>query len=470
MAESHFEPYIYLIEVTDRSVAIGWGGFFFWIKDRNNIDGKDWKLVDDEDLNKVFPTRKSSIGSKSMPYDQNKGNKVEVFDKDGNLVSIGVSQGINHCWISGLSPDTEYTYKVFINGLEWATKELRDWQVKDNFQGLVKSGRKYENKFRTRPSVEKPTDLTFAILGDYGRGIFSKSSKENRQREVAQVLEKAVNTTDDPIRFIITTGDNIYNESSNLDGSGAEDDDWFFSFYQPYRYIINSIPVYPSCGNHDDGETEATDDREQLYDNFYIKERFSGLQGLASIQSGLFYRIRYGSNIELICLDSSKQRLLFASRYFERSENQAFLDAVFPKQVAENAAIWRIPFCHHPPYCAGPQHGNTESLTEKVVEKYCQRSGVKVFLSGHEHNFQHSLVDGINFFISGGGGSVRTGEPTEFQSAHTNAWGGNKEGHFSLVKIVGNTMELTPIGENGEPLPLKKPNGTPHSSTFKITL
>ena len=23
-------------------------------------------------------------------------------------------------------------------------------------------------------------------------------------------------------------------------------------------------------------------------------------------------------------------------------------------------AVWRIPFCHHPPYCAGPQHHNTE--------------------------------------------------------------------------------------------------------------
>ena len=38
---------------------------------------------------------------------------------------------------------------------------------------------------------------------------------------------------------------------------GDEDDDWFFTFYQPYRYLLNRIPVYPCIGNHDSAETRG---------------------------------------------------------------------------------------------------------------------------------------------------------------------------------------------------------------------
>ena len=37
----------------------------------------------------------------------------------------------------------------------------------------------------------------------------------------------------------MTTGDNIYAAQRFLlldQGSGDEDDDWFFTFFQPYRY------------------------------------------------------------------------------------------------------------------------------------------------------------------------------------------------------------------------------------------
>ena len=58
-----------------------------------------------------------------------------------------------------------------------------------------------------------------------------------------------------------------------IGATGDEDDDWFFTYYQPYRYVINRIPVYPSIGNHDADETEERDDRAQVEDNFYLRER-----------------------------------------------------------------------------------------------------------------------------------------------------------------------------------------------------
>ena len=38
-------------------------------------------------------------------------------------------------------------------------------------------------------------------------------------------------------------------------------------------------------------------------------------------------------------------------------------------------------------------------------------AGVRVMFSGHEHNFQHSQVDGIDYFVTGAAGKLRRGRP-----------------------------------------------------------
>ena len=58
-------------------------------------------------------------------------------------------------------------------------------------------------------------------------------------------------------------------------GSRREDDDWYFSFYEPYRWLIARACVFPSVGNHDAGDTEHSDDRGQLMDNLYLDMRFT---------------------------------------------------------------------------------------------------------------------------------------------------------------------------------------------------
>jgi hypothetical protein len=65
--------------------------------------------------------------------------------------------------------------------------------------------------------------------------------------------------------------------------------------------------------------------------------------------------------------------------------------------------------------------------------------------SGHEHNFQHSHHEGIDYFVTGAGSKVRKGTPSEFERAFTVSWSDNA--HFLLVTISGNEMVITPIGE-----------------------
>src|SRR4029453_17014863 len=344
MPEFHAEPYIYLPAVTHRSVLVAWGAFYFRV-----ASSGPWKLVDDDDLKYVHPPRKDSIGACSAPYGP---ARVEVYDTAGALGATGKSEAANHCWVAGLAPDTEYTYRVFVKAEEWAEGERWDWSAEA--KGLTQSGGRYDNRFRTHPDPAHPaSSLTFAAIGDFGVGV-KRLSLTSRQQPVADALRRAV---DGGVRLLLTTGDNIYAGKKllgiSIGATGDEDDDWFFTYFQPYRYIINRIPVYPSIGNHDAAESEDCDDRAQVEDNFYIRERIAGEEaaGRASFGPGLFYRVRYGSDIEFVCIDTSKEGFFRGHRLFEFPKHWEFVETSFPPTVV-GSPLWRIPFAHHPPYSA----------------------------------------------------------------------------------------------------------------------
>ena len=81
--------------------------------------------------------------------------------------------------------------------------------------------------------------MTFLVIGDFGYGVRGDDPDSRRQRAVACAMEMAMEQLD--ARLVLTVGDNIYlgedeDESPRIapsDDTGAEDDDWFFSIYQP---------------------------------------------------------------------------------------------------------------------------------------------------------------------------------------------------------------------------------------------
>ncbi len=468
----HREEYLYLPDLTHNRAMIAWGAFYF--KRKGDPDTGQWKLIDDDDLKDFEISRTNLIGASSKPYAADTTAAVVELTEEGGNTQSRMIAGANHAVFQDLKPDTTYTYVVKVNGQQWGAGPLRDWEIDGDKGSMRPSKFSYKNEFRTFPDpVRKSPDLTFAILGDFGRGVQSRSKGSQCQREIAASLAEAVKEND--VRLILTTGDNIYHGKQ---GSGDEDDDWFFTFFQPYRFVINRVPVYPCVGNHDDGETlgESSDDRRQLYDNMYIRNRFDGLieTGDASLIPGLFYRVRYGADIEFLCLDTSKQSWLFSERYFKHPNHQAFIESVFPGDGGATVK-WRIPFFHHPPFCAGPNHGGKESVADYFIPKFI-RAGVRAVFCGHEHNFQHSLDNGVNYFVTGGSGKFESGKPksNRFAEAKTQAWGGNEEGHFLLVDIKGNRMNVDPYGNLAND-DLKKINinvvtGNPDVPPFEVVV
>ena len=277
------------------------------------------------------------------------------------------------------------------------------------------------------------------------------------------------------VRFVLTTGDNIYARVRILGvaigGTGDEDDDWFFTYFQPYRYIINRIPVYPSIGNHDADETEERDDRAQVEDNFYLRERIGSEEaaGRASFGPGLFYRFRYGSDIEFVCIDTSKEASSSGDRLFEFPKHWEFVEQSFPggRAASDVADSVRAPSASTAP---------ARSITTRAAWRGCCRCSsdraCSVMFTGHEHNFQHSRTPVLDHFVTGAAGKVRRSRPDGFDEAHTVSWA--TDCHFLLARIEGRRMTVRAIGAlddaAGTPVDIERfdPDGKPLSGPVEI--
>ena len=443
MTDIHFEPFMYLAGLTHDDALIAWGGFYFRDPDR---DDDDWYIVEDPELGQLVAQGRGrgSIGARSKPFGH---AEVEVTERySGKVAAVARTSEANHVWLRGLEPDTEYSYRIAVDGEPWAEGPRRDW-VDDKSPGgrdLEGTRLTYDTRFRTFPPPDRPSSLRFAVLGDYGIGILASGGHGDRQRRLAAALENAVDHAG--VQLIITTGDNIYlGDQDTVAGTGNYDDDWYFSFYEPYRYAISRVPVYPGVGNHDTSDTEVSDNRDQLADNFFTEVRFAeGAEvGRSSVDPGLFYRFRFGADVEFVAVDTTLASTLDQRYFFENPRHHRFLEDAFPPlHDQDERPRWRIPFSHHPPFCAGPSHHNADHLINGIVP-LLERAGVRAMFSGHEHNFQHSHVNGVDYFVTGAAGKLRAEPPTSFGQAGTDSWA--VEGHFLIVDIDGDEMTVHPV-------------------------
>jgi tartrate-resistant acid phosphatase type 5 len=454
--DDHYEEeYVYLADLTDTAALVSWGKFFF---------ASTMELVADRKLHLLDGQhgRHTSIGANCEPYGP---VDVEVRDASGAVVRTARVVADTFVWIDGLQPDTEYNYRVIADPdgarRPWADGEL--WDYNPSIKEITKTRRRYSCRFRTFPALTDASPLTFAVIGDTGTG-------KAEQTQLANALEAVVDSRG--VRLVLMTGDTVYRKSG---GSGNDDDEWLMTYFQPYRTIIDRIPFYPCVGNHDTAETlfeggEA--DTLALYDNLLVTARFGAARAGrdAAIAKGLFYRFQFGRDIEFICLDTSKDKLLFGRRMFEKEPGKSWMQAALASPLV--AAPWRIPFSHHPPYCIGPQHDDTNSMREKVIPA-CVSGGIRAFLSGHEHNFQ--CIDSedagkrVRCFVTGGGGTWRTGTPGKATNGHVHSWGGNASTHFLIVTMSGSTMTVEPIGHDGKSLALQDRTGQPVKAPIVVT-
>jgi hypothetical protein len=338
----------------------------------------------------------------------------------------------NQITVGDLLPDHEYSYQVSIGDSTVGQGEVRTWAAKSQ-------------------------RLVFFVIGDFGTGrapqyLIARAMWDEFQRRAK---------TDNPVRFILSMGDNIYGSIAGFLGgalhTGADDVDWASKFYAPYEPLIARIPFFPSLGNHDGNETERQGDLPAILDNFAFPQN----------KPARYYDFTYGGLAQFFALDSTKNTESGPARagYLEDSQQFHWMQTEFAKPHP----LWVIPFFHHPPFTAGPLHSASLEQLQHWVKLFAA-SGVKVVFNGHEHNLQVSeasdRTSGICFIVSGAGGELRTGNPkSNMKRAGIRAWAA--ENHFLVVEIEGKTMRVTPL--SFEPMKVVDGDGRPVTLPITIT-
>lgn len=321
-----------------------------------------------------------------------------------------VSVERNWVSITGLEADHEYSYEVLLNGRQIG-------------QGSV----------RTHPVTAN--ELTFFVIGDYG--------EDNKgQRELAAVmvdeLEKRQGTPH-PVRFVLTNGDNVYGKRFLFwyYSTGDDDSRWDKTFFEPYEKVLRHIPFYPTLGNHDGNESESHGDLPVYLDNFF----FPGGK------SARYYNFSFGGLADFFALDSTTNTESGppVAAYGPSSAQFEWLK----QELADSDAPWKVFYFHHPSFTAGPNH--PPRLAElRHIHHLLEENGVQVVFNGHEHNLQiserNSNTGGIQYIVSGSGGSLRTGKVSPEQMKAANIAGWAPQHQFLVVEIRGREMTITPLG------------------------
>lgn len=364
----------------------------------------------------------NTIGRESAPRGE---VKVRI---DGRTVSESQK---NWVWVRGLDPDREYPYEVFLRSrkIGWGN-------------------------VRTYPKTSHK--LAFFVIGDFGNG-------RKPQYDVAAVMYKTLQERaggDNPVRFVLTTGDNIY--AYRVLGffptqSGDEDQHWEKKFFQPYEDMLRSIPFYPSLGNHDGDESESEGDLAVYLDNFFFP----------APHPSRYYGFSFGGLADFFALDTTSIRTQDGRPIYEKNGAQ---HRWLEQALSHSRAPWKIAYFHHPPFNAGPGHGPSLERLEHFVSLLGE-SGVQVVFNGHEHNFQWSeknaRTHGVRYVITGAGGELRPADVrSNLEPANIAAWA--PAHHFLLVEIEASTMTVHVLGP--QPVRIQDKDGNLVTPPFRVTL
>lgn len=108
--------------------------------------------VEDHELGGVpgHEHRTETIGASSPPYGR---AVVEAIDAaTGEVAARAETSRANHVRLHGLRPDTDYRYRVHVDGESWGERATYDWVRRDGGTELARTDRDCDLRFRTFPA------------------------------------------------------------------------------------------------------------------------------------------------------------------------------------------------------------------------------------------------------------------------------------------------------------------------------
>jgi len=249
-------------------------------------------------------------------------------------------------WSAGGERELIAFHQVPITGLQPDTR----------YYYRVRTGNAASAVATFRTAVRPGQSFTFVAFGDM------RPTPNHRA-----VVERALRLSPEP-RFILNTGDLL------SDGQRWPDWQGFFDWEAP---LLAKVPIYPCLGNHEH-------DAENYFALFNLPD------------NERWYSFTYG-DVHCVALDANGE-------YRGSAAQRQWL-------IQDLNRHWDSPytflFFHHPIYSCtndiGRRIGGLDMADtwQPIFEAY----EVTAVFNGHDHNYQHNLVNGVHHVVTGGGGA-----------------------------------------------------------------
>ncbi|MCI0412149.1 metallophosphoesterase [bacterium] len=265
--------------------------------------------------------------------------------------------------------------------------------------------------------AEDEKSFAFVVVGDTGCGCSGQEAVAIRMLQWH--LEK-------PYTTVLMLGDNIYGrDSRKRGGSHLLFRERFDQYYEPL--IKRGVKFYAVLGNHD---LETSSGREEITD----RSRFNilGKRGYYSFTPEI--QIDGRPLISFIALNSTSL------------DNDPDQVAWLGRTLAEEEAIWKIPFFHHPIYTPPGKHEDDVEIRSRI-ENVLTAAGVKVTFAGHNHFYARMKPQsGVIHFVSGGGGrSLKTPIKDDKTAEAVESY------HFLYIEAHPDTLNFWAVPPTGAP-------------------
>lgn len=272
--------------------------------------------------------------------------------------------------------------------------------------------------------------MAFAVIGDYGYNAFDPSCADQVSKLVSEFEKKFTSSKEQ--FFILTTGDNNYNN-----GSCTTIEDNTYALYSSYFEHGNcvepqsttsfspqsmttqdehSIRFYPSLGNHD-WDTFKNANASLPYFQY-----FNYLSKLRGGPNGQYYAYRPANgSVEFFALNSNLRP--DAGAAWEKdlyAKQRSWIQSA----LKNSTAIHKIVFFHHAPFST-----SRRDAIAPWMDLPFQEWGATAVFNGHHHTYER-IDRGIPYIINGLGGnpfvydiaddcdSLETGSAVRYNAAH----------------------------------------------------
>ena len=270
-------------------------------------------------------------------------------------------------------------------------------------------------RFHIQPTAEP---LRVGVIGDSGFG-------EPVTAQLAGLM------AGERLDFVIHTGDLVYKAGENASPAEA----FAIKYFQPFAPLLHQLPIYPVPGNHDYAP-DACLNGNPYYFHAFPPLSDAGLTAQTSSAKRQYYALVY-QNIQFIFLDS---------QVFFGEEGRQEQDTWLSQRLQDDQFAYSVMISHVPLFSSGAIHSeDSQPVREAWNEKFAG-AGVSLVLSGHSHNYERFLVDGVTYVVTGGGSSQLY--PALNIDPHSQAF--SVSSHFVLLEFYEDQIKILAIDKNGK--------------------